>query len=379
MKKRDHASEPAPGPIRPPVPRTDEGHWLAIRLIAAVLVTGAFALLGPVMVPLAFAMVLALALSPLVDWLESRHLHRPVACVLVMLGLSLLILVTAGLVIGQVGTLVQNLDQYLSRLGDLLDRVLQSTGLSRFIEQPEGTAEDPASGWKISLQNVITTGLGWAMSGFGGLTGLLTGGIIALTLSFYLLLGRVAWMSRMSEVMRNLGMRPRDRELEAIRTDMAQYWRVLFLLCLVYAVLMSGMLMLIGVPNALVWGLLTGLLEVVPFFGPVLAAVLPTLAALGSGGPVWQPIAVLSIYLGLQLVESNLIGPWLFGHSVNFDPVLIIIAILFFGLIWGPAGLPLAVPMLIVVRGLISITPDTPSLDALVENDTRDPELQAES
>jgi predicted PurR-regulated permease PerM len=71
------------------------------------------------------------------------------------------------------------------------------------------------------------------------------------------------------------------------------------------------------------------------------------------------------MFLALHLVEGYVIEPKLYGRVVRLDPVTILFGAIFFGALWGPGGLAIATPMMIVLRGLILITPDTPALDAL--------------
>ena len=119
--------------------------------------------------------------------------------------------------------------------------------------------------------------------------------------------------------------------------------------------------------------MLTGVLELIPYFGPVLAGALPTLMALGSGGAWWQPLAVVALFVALQTVEGYVVAPLLYGEAVTIDPVTVILGILFFGVLLGPMGLALAMPLMIFLRGLLAITPDTPALDALMDADGEAP------
>ena len=114
------------------------------------------------------------------------------------------------------------------------------------------------------------------------------------------------------------------------------------------------------------WGVLTGFLEIVPFIGTMIATALPTIAALGTSTSIWQPIAVLGVYVALQTFEGYVVTPMLYGKAVRIDPITVLFGVLFFGFLWGPLGLALAMPTMILLRGLISITPETPALDALV-------------
>ena len=76
-------------------------------------------------------------------------------------------------------------------------------------------------------------------------------------------------------------------------------------------------------------------------------------------------LVVVAQYLALHLVEGYVVTPQLYSRAIRLNPVTILFGALFFGWILGPVGLALALPMVIILRGLLVITPDTPALDAL--------------
>ena len=110
-----------------------------------------------------------------------------------------------------------------------------------------------------------------------------------------------------------------------------------------------------------------GLLEFVPYFGPMVGGTLLTLVALTGGGGWWQPLTMLGVILAWLTLEGYVITPMVYGRAVRFDPVMVLIAILFFGWLWGPLGMVTALPMMVLLRELSGMAPETPALDALLE------------
>ena len=229
-------------------------------------------------------------------------------------------------------------------------------------------------------RNVQTAGR-WIMTGLGGLLGFLGGFVIFLAYVFYMLNTRDEWMIRIRRSLGQLGVQVQSKHMLYLRQLMVTYIGYLFLVSLCYAIVLSVVLWLIGVPQPLLWGVITGVLEVVPYFGPILAATLPTIVAL-SLGTWWQPLTVLGVYVALQTIEGYVITPLLYGSAVRLNPVTIIFGLLFFGWLWGPLGLMTAMPMMILLRGLVTMSPDTPALDAFVDEDPErspSPEASTES
>lgn len=101
----------------------------------------------------------------------------------------------------------------------------------------------------------------------------------------------------------------------------------------------------------LTFGLLAGLLEVIPYFGPTVGSLLPALVAL-TVSPL-KALLVLVLFVILHLVEAYMVQPLVMGHEVRLHPVVVILAFLFFGRLLGFVGLLLAVPAAVVLATLV--------------------------
>jgi predicted PurR-regulated permease PerM len=365
---------------------------VALRILVALLLAGAAWLLAGLLVPTFLAAILAIALSPVAARLERAGVPSFLAGALCTLAVAGGLILTVGLILVPAGKILQDSDKYLSRFSRLMASAARKTGGDQVVESlgqvdpnefgrtTSGTAGEGRSRgdgrgtgrrgggdvevWDRMLYRGLGVLGGWVVSGLGGLIGVVGGTIVFLALLFYMLQTRAEWIDRITESLARLGLRPSPGRLERIRDEIVAYLGCLMLVALGYAVGVGLILWVIGVPRPLLWGALAGLLEFVPYFGPLIASVLPTIVAL-SLGSWWQPAAVVAQYAALHLVEGYVVTPLLYGRVVRFDPVTILLGALFFGWIWGPLGLALAMPMMILLRGLLAITPDTPALDAL--------------
>ena len=377
-----------------PSDATKEGasQTVALRILVALLLAGAAWLLAGLLVPTFLAAILAIALSPVAARLERAGVPSVLAGASCTFALAGGLILTVGLILVPAGRILQDSDKYLSHFSRLLASAARRTGGDQVVEslvqvdpnelgrtasgtagEGHGRGEGRGTGrrgggdvevWDRMLYRGLGVLGGWVVSGLGGLIGAVGGTIVFLALLFYMLQTRAEWIDRITESLARLGLRPSPGRLERIRDEIVAYLGCLTLVALGYAVLVGLILWAIGVPRPLLWGALAGLLEFVPYFGPLIASVLPTIVAL-SLGSWWQPAAVVAQYAALHLVEGYVVTPLLYGRVVRFDPVTILLAALFFGWIWGPLGLALAMPMMILLRGLLAITPDTPALDAL--------------
>ena len=101
----------------------------------------------------------------------------------------------------------------------------------------------------------------------------------------------------------------------------------------------------IGIPNAMLWGLLGTLLRFIPYAGVWIAVAMPAVLAFAIFDG-WSEVAwAIGVFLALELVLVNVVEPWLYGRSAGLSPIAIILAALFWTWLWGPVGLLLATPL----------------------------------
>ena len=133
-----------------------------------------------------------------------------------------------------------------------------------------------------------------------------------------------------------------------------------------FAIVVGGGLFALGMPNALLWGLLAGGLRFIPYVGAALAAVLPTLIAFAIT-PGWlQPFLVLGWIVGSDIVIGQIVEPLLFGESTGVTPLALIMSAIFWGTLWGPIGLLLSTPLTICLLVLGTHVPHLGFLQILL-------------
>ena len=128
-------------------------------------------------------------------------------------------------------------------------------------------------------------------------------------------------------------------------------WAQMFAM-LVLGVLSGIGLWLLGVPYALAFGVFTGIVAIVPFFGTIVSTLLPALLMLTVGGWV-HAIAVLGLGVAVHLVEANVVAPLIFEDRVSLPPVLTLLSVLVMASLLGVLGLIVAVPTLALVMVLL--------------------------
>jgi len=138
--------------------------------------------------------------------------------------------------------------------------------------------------------------------------------------------------------------------VEEIKTTIQKYLAGLSIVIGILAVCNTLGLLLIGVDYAVFWGVLSALLAIVPYAGTWLGALLPFLYTLTTGDHSWQPWAVLGYYVLVQQIEGNFITPNIIGDQVDINPMVAILSLVSFGLLFGVPGVILALPLMSIMR-----------------------------
>lgn len=284
------------------------------------------------------AILLAVALRALADYL---HDYTGVPTPLCLFAVIVLVFATGGIAVWFFG----------SRLSTEFARLVQivPAGLQQLQHMLEST------GWgKAILNQIHHVDLGAAGRGalshvagvFGSTMSLLADALAMIIAGLYLSyqpnLYRAGFLRLVPPRFRSRA----EEILDALRTALRLWLLGQFLAMIAVGVLTAAALWLLGVPSAFALGLIAGLLEFIPFIGPVMAAVPGVLSAL-----VVDPGSVLYVvlaYVVIQQTENHLLQPVIHREIVSLPPVLTVFSMITFGLIFGPFGVLLATPLTVV-------------------------------
>ena len=133
--------------------------------------------------------------------------------------------------------------------------------------------------------------------------------------------------------------------LEDAAARVSRYLSMLFLINVTFGVSVGVGLYLIGVPNALLWGILAAALRFIPYIGPWIAAAMPIGLSMAISTGWVAPILTVGLFIALELFSNNVLEPWLYGKNTGVSPVAILVAAVFWLWLWGPVGLLLATPL----------------------------------
>lgn len=184
-----------------------------------------------------------------------------------------------------------------------------------------------------------------AQAVLGTLAAPLTALGMVIVLVFFMLLDRENQRNRIIQLFGAANMHTTTEALHDATHRVGRYLRMQFLINAVYGIAVAIGLYFLGVPSAIMWGVLGFTLRFLPYLGPWLAAVLPILVSLAVSDGWTAPILVACMYIVYELILNNVAEPMLYGNSTGVSTVGVIISAIFWTWLWGPIGLILAMPM----------------------------------
>lgn len=320
-------------------------------VIILLLVLFVFRALVP---PIAIAFVLAYLLKPFADFVERRtKLPRTLSVILVYVVLLLLLGIIPVTVVPYAVDQVTRLNLNLQRLTeDLIAFLSQPVVILDYTFNLEDFVGDLRTALQDLLQPFATQTVGLLFNVASSLLWTLSIFII----SFYL----VKDAQRLRGFLDRIAPPGYTEELGRLREDINQVWKAFFrgqvLLGIVVGLVVWIAMSIVGLPNAGLMGLLAGLLEVIPTFGPVLATIPALMIAFFRGSTYlplsnfWFAILVLGIYLLIQQTENAYLVPRIMGRRLLLHPVVVFVGVLAGGLLFGALGVLLAAPVIGTLR-----------------------------
>ena len=304
--------------------------------------------------------MLNLLLRPVVRLLERLRLPRGLAAILAV---ALLVIGVGGMATalsGPATTWVERLPETVPRLRAQLGVFARPIGAAeRTLAQVQGTRVEtvqvPAPA-PVRLAEVFDTL-------FSGTRALLAGLLTTLVVLVYLLIYGETFLLRVVEILPRFGDKRRAVEITLrIERDLSAYLLTVSAINAVVGVATAGVMLLCGVPDAVLWGFAAFMLNFVPMLGPLTGVALFTLVGGLALGVHWSALLPATLFFVIHLVEGDVVTPLLLARRFTINPVALVLALVFWYWMWGIPGAVLAVPMLAITK---IICDDIPPLRAL--------------
>src|SRR6476469_7137274 len=194
-------------------------------------------------------------------------------------------------------------------------------------------------------------------------------GTAALLLVIFMLLKREDLRGRLIRLVGQGRISTTTRAMEDAGRRVSRYLSTQFLVNTGYGLCVAIGLQFIGVPNAVLWGVLAGVLRFIPYVGPWVGALLPVLLSFAISSSWLTPLITIALFIVLEAIVSNFVEPWLYGANTGVSPIALIISAVFWTWIWGPVGLVLSTPLTVCLAVIGRHVPRLEFLGTLLSED----------
>ena len=300
-------------------------------------------------VPVILAFLLSFLFAPVVRLLHRLYIPLSLGAALVLFGLigvlTFGIYQLAAPASGWMAKLPKAAAQLEYRLSNLKQTFREFSKASREVERitkfdTAGTAQQ-VEVKKSSVGEIL----------LGQTQGFLVSGGVMFVLLFFLLASGDMFLRKLVTVLPRFENKKLAVEISRqIEHDISRYLLTMTLINAVFGSAVGLSMYFIGLPNALLWGVMAGLLHFIPFLGAIVGISVVTLVALVTMDQITSILLVPSAYLGLNLLEEYLFFPFLIGRRLLLNPVVIFIWLIFWGWLWGIPGALMAVPLLAIFK-----------------------------
>ena len=302
--------------------------------------------------PVTAALVIAIALVPLLEWLERRGMPSGLAslsCVLLFIAAAN---VAVASIVLPAAEWVRLLPERIGRIRETLAPLMRVySDLERFIDDVvEGLGPTAAAPRTVavetpnSLLDIIATSAPFAAIQM----------FFAVLVIFFFLAGWTRMRRRTITARTSFdGAMTTARAIQQVVDATSTYLGTITMVNIAMGLVVSFILWMLDMPTPLMWGGIVAVLNYIPYLGPIASVLILGLGGLMAFAEPWYAFLPALSFLGVHLVEANFITPFFVGKRLTINPLLILLALSFWAWVWGTTGALLAVPLLIIGKTVL--------------------------
>jgi predicted PurR-regulated permease PerM len=336
----------SPDELDMPLPSDPKVIFLGGLFAFALLVTAYVA--KEIILPIVAAFVLKLLLQPAIRFLEGWRMPRILAALLVIVVVFGTIVGLGTAISGPAGTWAAKLPEGVPRLQERLSFLKGPIDtLRQFLQQAETYTE-----WETSPTPATNNqGPTFSETLFTGSLSFATGLFTMVLLLFFLLISGDTFLRRLVEVLPRFSDKRQAVDIsQQIEGDISAYLVTITIMNAVVGIVTGTVMWFTGLGDPVLWGAVAFLLNFLPILGPLVGVVVFLLAGLLTIDTLWQALLPAGLYLAIHLIEGEMVTPMLLAKRFTLNPVLVIVALVFWYWMWGVPGAILAVPLLAITK-----------------------------
>lgn len=318
---------------------------IALLAVIATFIVGVILyLLKSVLLPLVVAVFLSYLFKPLIIMLKKRRIPMAVSLIAVLLTIGVVLFGLTMIIYSSVDAFVAEAPKYQSRVNELAAGIQgTATDLAERYDLPTDQLD-----WTTMLNVSSITGILGA--GLGSTFALLGNVFLVLVYMFFIL----ASSGDLVEKIRHAFKKGHSDKIAGVVTNIdkqvRQYLLTKTIISLISGLTTTIILWIFGVDFALFWGFLTFVLNFIPNVGSIISEVFPVLLAFLQFDSIITPLVIFALLIGIDTVMGNVVEPKMMASSLNISPLVVLVALIFWGWLWGITGMIIAVPMTVIIK-----------------------------
>jgi predicted PurR-regulated permease PerM len=299
--------------------------------------------------PLTLAWILSLILKPIVRYLHKLHIPEA-------LGAAIVLLSVLGLLVGGIFFLAAPASKWMSRAPAVFEKLQgkldnfrrPAEKISKAAEQVENLTH--LNSQEASAQKVQVKEKGLLSNAMTLTKGVLLVASETFVLLYFLLAAGDLLMLKLIQVLPTLQDKKRAVEIaNETESQVSSFLGTMTLINIFEGTVVGIGLAILGMPNPVLWGVMAAMVNYIPYLGALVGVGIVTLAAFATFDSTGRALMAPLIYLSVNFMD-NFISPYIMGKRLVLNPVLVFISLMFWGWIWGPVGVLLAVPLMVVFK-----------------------------
>lgn len=325
------------------------------------------------LMPLLVALLFALLLNPSVKTLKRFYVPRTVSAILLLAAIGVPFTLLGAQLVEPVQKWVSRLPELSATITKSLDSMTESVTAAVEQEQPPTTVRRKKKGllgWFGAEEEVVVatppeekeekneisqhiwrSGLEASLSALSAAPIVITQFLTFVIVTLFLLIFGPQVYTRATEVLPQIEDKESAAQLvESIQQELSRYILTVSVINCGLGAATALALWMAGVEDALLWGVVAGLMNFAPYIGPLVCVIIFTIAGVVQYGFVWMALLPGAIYFVINLVEAQALTPLVLGQHMRLNPLLLMLWLLLWGWLWGAVGVLLAVPLLVCLK-----------------------------
>ena len=301
---------------------------------------------GPILVPIFVAAALTYLLLPVVNLLGKLKIPHTAAVIIIMIAVLGLFVLIGILLAGQISSFAVSLPQYQEQIISAINRWNAQVG--NFLERLPGFLKPPEN---LPAETGKLEALGkYLLKGLASITNFVVGGVLIFFLVLFMLLDAKVFERKFKSIFGAGHADTTEIILQEINTQLKGFVLARFYVFLILSTVSTVGLLIMGVQYAYIWGPLTGLFNIIPYVGAIMSSIPPIIVAGIQYNSILRMVYVALFFLVIQNIEGNYITPKLTSGFVDLNAVTVLVALMYWGWLWGIVGMLLAVPITACIK-----------------------------